>query len=247
MGVRHYAAGEHPAGFIGFRVTRLFDEVYRQEYFSTRAAATQDDSDPYYRYQHLRAKYRDTQWEVESLWYQYQVFVTQNNPRSKPYRGVGVHGISIAFARWNETYLEACFSINRKRRAYRPGATRFFLRNHSFSDGWALAVNTWADEYEILDVDRERVLANPPSPQQFKLLRQHMNEAEGFNIPVKALRPVFLEQRNELQNKRLQLQATELKLNGLGPKDDTKSVEADMLEWFNRNKQESDHSKHSTK
>lgn len=240
MSVKPYAPGEHPAGFIGFRVTRGFNGEYRQEYFSTREAETQDETDWFYRYQHLRAQYLDTKWAMESLWHQYQVFVTQDNPRTTPYRGVGVHGITIAFTRWNEVYLEPCFIVNHKKSITGRNASRFYLRNYRFSDAWKLAVNTWADEYDILEVDRKRVLANPPAPEQFKQLRTHMNEVEGYDIPVSTLGSVFREQREALRQQRLQHLAREMKLTNtaLGPS--KTDVEAEMLDWFNQNKEKPD-------
>ena len=97
MGVKQYKPGEHPAGFVGFRVTVAYGDNYHQRYFSTVAAESQTDDDPYFRYQRLSAEKQDVEWQLESLRYQYQRFVTQNHPTTKPERGVGVHCITASF------------------------------------------------------------------------------------------------------------------------------------------------------
>ena len=56
MGVKPYKPGEHPAGFVGFRVTVAYGDNYHQRYFSTVAAESQTDDDPYFRYQRLSAE-----------------------------------------------------------------------------------------------------------------------------------------------------------------------------------------------
>ncbi|KXS55294.1 MAG: hypothetical protein AWU57_280 [Marinobacter sp. T13-3] len=236
MGVKYYGPGDHPAGFIGFRAHRVWSDKKPQEYFSTRKAKIQDESDPHFLYQKKLAYYTDAQWEVESLWYQYQKFVTTNNKLTHPYRGVGVHSLIMTFARWNDTDLAPCFQVfvTGKKSASRS-YKRFYLRHHLFSEAWELAVNAWAEENEILEEDRVRVLNNPPSPEQFKDLRRHMNENEGYDIPVEALRPVFREQREALQHKRLAEHARLHKHDQPKPMANNErpaDIERDMLAWF---------------
>lgn len=224
MSVFYYGPGDHDAGFVGFRVTRSWNGDYRQRYFSTNLAELQSDSDPYFKYQRLQAEYQDTAWAVESLEYQYQQFVTTNKSNTKSERGVGVHGIVIMFANAYGGNYAPCFCVSR------PGKhqKRFMLKEHLFSDAWRLAVNLWAIENSILEADRDRVLENPPNPDQFKRLRQHMINEEHRNVPVESLRDVFREQRVSIALAR-QNQNSVPSNSSLSSDD---SLERKMADWF---------------
>ena len=69
---------------------------------------------------------------------------------------------------------------------------RFSL--HGYTGAWQLAVEMWAERYNILPKDKKRVLKNMPDPNQFVALRRQMNK-EGHEIPTTALSTVFAEQR----------------------------------------------------
>lgn len=231
MSITYYGPGDHASGFIGFRVTRAFNGNYLQAYFSTLPAGSQSDDDSYFRYQHLRARHQDLAWEVESLWYQYRQFVTQSRGNTRPERGLGVHGITALFARGYGGKWEPCFSVSRPKQ---PGK-RFMLCHYPYSEAWREAVTLWADEYQILEEDRDRVLKNPPDPEQFKRLRRQMNDHEGHNIPVEALGPVFKEQRERIAQMRLRERARHLApLSRPATQESREKTEAEMLAWFER-------------
>lgn len=232
MGIAYYSFDEHDSGFVGFRVTRGFGGDYRQAYFSTYFAKYQSDEDKYFRYQRLRAEYQEAEWEAESLWYQYQQFVTTSNRTSKPWRGLGIHGITAMFARYYGGTYQPCFSVNR------PGKPqkRFMFKFHRYSEAWALAVDLWARENGILEEDRIRVLNNPPPPEHFKQLRRQMNDHEGFDIPVEALGPVFEEQREQLAHQKLQQRSQDLRLSETAPTHE--DAEAEILAWFESERQQ---------
>jgi len=231
LSVTYYGRGDHPGGFVGFRAVRSWNhgKDYRQCYFSTSAAKSQSDSDVYFRYQKLRAEHQDACWAVESLEHQYQRFVTMTNPTAKPERGLGVHGITAMFARWHGEKWEPCFSVSR------PGKPqkRFFFRHHTFTKAWELAVDHWAQENGIMEVDRERVLNSPPDPSKFKRLRRQMNDVEGFDIPVEALGPVFQEQRDLINAKKSAEKIRSLKLNETSTDNPSLlTTEKEILAWF---------------
>lgn len=232
MGIRYYAPGEHPTGWVGFRVTRGFGQNYRQAYFNTVLAKAQSDSDPYFRYQRLQAEYKEAEWVAESLEYQYTQFVTTSNPTAKPWRGLGVHGITAMFARYYGGTHQPCFSVNR------PGKPqkRFMFKFMPYSEAWAQAVNLWADENNIMPEDRMRVLNNPPDPEHFKHLRRQMNDHEGFDISVEALGPVFQERREQIAQKKLQQRSQDLRLSDVAPTRD--EAEAEILAWFESERQQ---------
>jgi len=231
LSVTYYGKGKHPSGFVGFRVVRSWNDGadYRQCYFPTSSAQSQSNEDVYFRYQKLRADYQDVCWEVESLEYQYRRFVTMTNARTKPERGLGVHGITAMFARWHGGMWEPCFSVSRPSKPQK----RFFFRHHPFTQAWALAVDHWALANGILEVDRERVLNTPPDPSQFKRLRRHMNDVEGFDIPVEALGPVFQEQRERITEKHSAEKIRSLKLSETSSDHSSQlSTEREILAWF---------------
>lgn len=238
MGIKHYKPGEHPGKFVGFRVTASWNQEYRQEYFDTFDAETQDDCDPYFKQQHLKAQILDLQWELESLDYQYQQFVTRNHPGTKPHRGLGFQGMTIGFLRAHGDQWEPCFLVNRSKdkadESTRKGRIVIPLKKHLFSDAWKLATNHWVEENEIRPEDIERIRKQPPSPEQFKELRRYMNEVEGCDIPVKSLHPVFAEQREMIRSSRLLEQSAK---NGrtlpAHPKQEIdKGILLDVESWF---------------
>lgn len=231
MSVTYYGDGEHPSGFVGFRVVRSWDhgKNYRQCYFSTSTAKFQSDNDVYFRYQKLRAEHQDACWAVESLEYQYKQFVTSTKATTKPERGLGVHGITAMFARWHGGRWEPCFSVSR------PGKPqkRFFFRHHSFTKAWELAVDHWAQENGIMNGDRDQVLNFPPEPAQFKRLRRQMNDIEGSSVPVEALRPVFQEQRGLMNAKQSAKKINALKsTKPFTSSTSPLSTETEISEWF---------------
>lgn len=233
MSVRYYGPGDHPGGFVGFQVTRSWDDDYRHTSFSTSPAKSQSDNDLYFRYKRLQAEYQDAEWAAESVLYQYQQFITTSSNKAKPYRGLGIHGITATFAQYGKA-CQPCFTVSRPGK---PGK-RFLFKFHPFSEAWLLAVNLWADENGILEEDRARVLANPPDPEHFKQLRRQMNDYEGFDISVEALGPVFSEQREKMAQKRLTQRSNALKLAETpSTVDSRKNAETDMLAWFEKERQ----------
>jgi len=228
MAIRYYAPGEHGSGFVGFRVTVAFNKDYRQEYFSTTKAKVQDESDPFFRYEKIKAEMKEAEWQADSLLYQYQVFVSQNHPTTKPYRGVGVHGITCTFFKDRRGSWKAAFSV--KQPSGLPKRITFL--NQAFSDAWRKSVAEWGKQNEILEEDIEKVTNNPPLPDQFKHLRRHLNEEHGYDIPVEALSPVFAEQRGEIARKRALEKAEKMKLSEGLMRPPAKDMEAEMTSWF---------------
>lgn len=227
MGVRFYRPGEHQGGFIGFRVTRTVGDEYKQRYFSTNGLS---EDDFWFRYLKVKAQLVDTEWKVESLWHQYKTFVTSDHPNTKPGRGTGVHGITLGFTHDRRDRWVGCFIVQLSRK---KGAHKVYFGTRLYSEAWKEAVNAWADNYEILPEDYDRVLNNPPPPEQFKELRRIMN-TEGFNIPVTALRQVFTEQREEIRMKRPLAHASAKSWAAPLLNPDAKTMDEEMKAWFER-------------
>src|SRR5690606_21715335 len=143
-----------------------------------------------------------------------------------PGRGTGVSGITLGFVQ-DRTWIP-CFIVQLSRKR---GAARFTFARRLYSETWKAAVDAWAENYTILPDDYERVLNNPPPPEQFKELRRIMN-AEGFEIPVTALRPVFTEQREKIRKmKPLALKPYKPCSIELG-NSNSKTMEKEITAWF---------------
>lgn len=207
MAIRKYAPGEHPEGFVGLRVVASVAGEYRQKYFSTTGL-----TGVHLQIVETQAAMLEQEWKAESLWCQYQQFVTTSHPLAQPCRGVGVHGITAQFKQASSNW-HAGFRVGLGR-GVSPG--EFMFKDMLYSEAWRSAVTLWANHNKVLPEDLERVLNNPPPPEQFKQLRRQMI-SEGREIPVEALRDVFRETREKLRPK-----ATE----PVGPED--------IESWFRR-------------
>lgn len=237
MGVRYYGKGEHPTGWIGFRVTVRYGEEDKQAYFNTRGDQFlyQDDRCVHFKRQRLRAELQDAEWRTESAWYQYRRFVTEDHPTTMEFRRTGVHGLTCDIRRDRRGKWQAGFELNlprykgRGKNGRSAGDRIFTFRTRSYTENWRFCVNLWADRYEILDEDRDRVLANPPPASQFKELRRDLN-ARGWDIPVEVLRPVFREQRESISETRV-LEKTD-QLIKRAPEHVSSDLAGEMAAWF---------------
>lgn len=232
MSTTYYGPGELSSGFVGWRTHVRFNNKSRQFWFSTKTAINQDDTDCVYKRARLMAEIKDAELMAESALFQYTVFVTQNHPTTKPYRGVGVHGITLRIKdgtpryrnkeRW-EPLIDVWYT-NQGKRHHRE----FTFYSQTFSQAWENAVRFWGAKQEILAEDIERVIANPPAPSQFKDLRQQMNQEFGNatidRVPVQALEPVFREQREAFARRK----AVEEHPMDVG----NKVAEAEIASWF---------------
>lgn len=199
MAIKYYAPGDHEKNFVGFFVKVRVDGEQRSSYFSTATASRQHETDIVFLYQWVSAMRLDLEWRIERRESHYRRFVSGNHTLTRPYRGTGVHGLVLGFRRTGERW-DACFIVSKDGRGNPP--TLFRFTDQTFSEAWRAAVTRWADRHDIADSDRDRVLADQPEPLQFSELRRHMNEEEGYDIPVEALSDVFWEQRERLKRTR---------------------------------------------
>lgn len=234
MTVSYYARGDHPGGFVGFRVNRAPIKNFKQTYFGTSHIGHQSDSDVRFKYLRLKAEYYDAAWATEMLFAQYQRFVSENHPTTDPVRGVGVHGITASFTVDRRDKWQACFLVAISSNNDRPrGSREFTFRTHEFSKVWELAVEFWAQEHSIIAEDKARVLATPPSPEQFKLLRRKLNDESAADIPIEALSPVFAEQRSLLANQRRTSSKSAAKITTTERSTaDVDRLQSEMAVWF---------------
>ena len=196
MAIRVYQEGEHPSGFVGIRVTRSFGGKYRQTYFSFRKSGSVIPAKEQ-KVLLQQAQALEEQWKAESIQARYESRLTSAHPNTKPHRSVGVEGITAEFAVDNagpdRVYYYPGFRVSQP--GVKSGAARHIRFSlHGYTGAWQLAVEMWAERYNILPKDKKRVLKNMPDPNQFVALRRQMNK-EGHEIPTTALSTVFAEQR----------------------------------------------------
>lgn len=233
MAVIYYGPDKHPAGFVGFRVTTGYNGNFLQRYFNTSAATKQSNTDALFLYRRLEAELQYLEWQRESLLHRYHRFVTENHPNTRPERGVGVHGLTAAFIRQGKRGWQPCFKVSRFHNRDNPRQpAKMFTFSKLYSEVWEDTVSFWAEEHDVREADKIRVLNNAPEPYQFKRLRRQMNEKEGSKIPVEALSPAFAEQRSNLAKERAMLKAKEMKLHAGMPSTFNQDIQTEMAAWF---------------
>lgn len=197
MAIRFYDAGEHPAGFRGWRVIATVRGRYYQKYLSIRPPSRTIDPDYWLKYQETRARYYEARWQARSAAVQYIDFISRDHPTTAPKRGLGFCGITIGISEANRHRPEGCHFQTANRRIA-------ITNDKPLSQAWNDAVDLWAKAHDLREKDVAHRRANPPSPDVFKALRRHMNEVEGYNIPAWVLGPVYAEQRAEIEHRATQ-------------------------------------------
>lgn len=203
MAINHFAKGEHPTGFIGWRVVVPAGKlrVY-QAYFSEKPEYGWSQEN-WSRRQELRAQIYDCSRQCRSILRQYRWKIRTDSKRvPHPFR-VGAQGIRM-YAERRQTApggWEFGFQVSRP-----PNRVplKFPIRSDLYSEVWNTAVNAWAKHHDIRAKDREALRHRKPAPAQFKEVRKYLNENKGAFVPPEALRPVFAEQRRQLSNAKAQ-------------------------------------------
>ena len=74
--------------------------------------------------------------------------------------------------------------------------------NQPLSNAWDRAIRLWGEAFGIRQKDIVAKRQTPPTPEQFKRLRKHMNEEESASLGVGVLHHVYAEQRAELERQK---------------------------------------------
>jgi hypothetical protein len=202
MPVYVYEKGDHPGGFIGIRVVVSVMDDYRQKYFSFKTHNVPEARG--WEFEELigRAMRLDERWERDRRRTIKQVKMSKNFAVTKPHRGVGFMGITLFITkrkkpkyvkRENGLVIYYSYSLGFKvsKSAGEKSDNRFCVGNIcSYEQAWKKAVNHWAKTRNRSVTDRRKALAAMPSPEQFELMRKHMNR-NGAEIPKSALAFLF--------------------------------------------------------
>tara|TARA_R110001583_G_scaffold178607_1_gene334595 strand:- start:378 stop:1067 length:690 start_codon:yes stop_codon:yes gene_type:complete len=209
MAISFYEKGELPSGFHGWRVVATIRGKRYQKYFSLKRPNTRISEEFWHKYQETRARYYEARYMARSAAIQYLDFIGKDHPATRPYRGVGFHGITLGIGSGKSASQETCyFSVNK-----RGAANKFYIDERaSLSQAWEQAVQHWGEVFDIRPKDIAKKLEQVPRPDQFKSLRKQLNEHEGCDYQASVLHHVYAEQRSQLE-KRKAKKTTRGKLN----------------------------------
>lgn len=201
MAISFYEKGELSSGFHGWRVFATIRGKRFQKYFSLNPPNARIPQELWHQYQETRARYYEARYMARSAAIQYLDFINKEHPTTRPYRGVGFHGVTLGIGTGRNTAHEVCyFSVNK-----RGAATKFYIDEGApLSQAWERAVSHWGKVYGIRPKDVSAKLKLIPSPAQFKALRKHLNEQEGHDFPASVLHHVYAEQRRRLEKQKAQ-------------------------------------------
>jgi len=160
MSVRFYEKGEHPAGFVGFRVARTIgaDSNYRQKYFSLNAHSMREAE---------RLAYElDSQWLAES-----ERYLREQKIWSLPKQGNVeriAHGLYLSL-KYGLTkakrYLEPCVVVGSS--VYGEGDIRFSITHLGYDEAFTQAVDLYVERYQLTPNEREELLSRQPAIEIF--------------------------------------------------------------------------------
>lgn len=196
MAIQYYDKDELSSGFHGWRVVVTIRGKRYQKYLSLRPPSDNVPQELWNRYQKTRAEYYDARWSMRAAAVKYLDFIRTEHARTKPYRGVGFQGITLGIGTIGGGQAEQCyFQVNVPGNPVRIAITE----QQTLSRAWNEAVTLWGDVFEIRPGDIEEKRQTPPTPEQFKLLRKHMNDEQKASLGVGVLHHVYAEQRAELE------------------------------------------------
>ncbi|TVP55917.1 MAG: hypothetical protein EA349_08545 [Halomonadaceae bacterium] len=229
MTVKFLDSDQSPSGCGGFDVSVEVNGSQRQTFFSTRGMPR---NSMMFQHEKLRAQAQNAQWEAEAAFAVYRKQVSTNSPETEKHTGVGVHGLTLDFFSPKQDVWEPVFVVH-GHNGKEP--RRFSIKGKYLSTAWTFAVNCWADEHQVLDEDRQRLLDAPPAPDQFKALR-HVRNQQGNDIGVEVLGDVFAERRAALQAERgmsrTRITSKEYPADTRSAREKADDVMTDVAAWF---------------
>ncbi len=199
MAINFYEKGELSSGFQGWRVVATIRGKRYQKYLPLHRPSTRIPEELWHKYQETRARYYEARYMARSAAVQYLDFINKDHPNTKPYRGVGFHGVTLGIGAGKSTLHELCyFGVNK-----RGASTRFYIDERTpLCQAWEQAISHWAEVFEIRPKDVDQKLDRVPSPGQFKALRKQLNDQEGHDFPASVLHHVYAEQRGQLEKQK---------------------------------------------
>lgn len=210
----HDGRGKSPKAFFGYKVNVFNGRRKRTKKFSC-VAPSGVPSELWAEYQRLNAEYFEAICAKNAAAISYLKSVRSNFSTCKPKRGLGVHGLTMSIAEINNRFY-CYFNISQPDGG--PARKVVISKNKSFTAALTEAVDIWAEENEVREKDKLRVLDRAPGPEAFRELRRQMN-VEGFDIPPEALHEVFSEKRASISREKVLHSVTKTTEKAVSPND----------------------------
>lgn len=182
MAIFEYKEGEHPGGFIGFRVVCTVGDEYRQKYFSLRKAKRTDKAKIKQTAVELEAK-----WAVEASKIRKERAVLGDHPNVKKVHSTGYTGLRCVILcekkrRGGELrhYYAPAFIARGK------GEKAFRISKFGYEKAWQEAVKYYSDNHDLPRGLKPRILKEMPKKDQFRKIRNDMKKL-GHDVPADVL------------------------------------------------------------
>ena len=167
MSVREYFEGEHPGGFVGFRVVRTVGSgkgSYRQKYFSTNRYEYEEASE--------LAFTLDRQWKALALEESKQGRVKKTKPRINSSSSCIAEGLRAYIstetkfrAGERRTYFTPCFLVKKVGRG--QSDIQFRITTHGYHRAYVLAAKRYAEIHSLSTDQQLALLAVKPDRSLF--------------------------------------------------------------------------------
>ena len=192
MGIRVYEVGEHPAGFVGIRISRKVGVDNRQNYLSYKASGkvvTKKEKERLMKKAQQLFRGWDKEAVVISKENSIKKRIESNHPNIKRVHATGYTGLRCVILcerKMRGGELRAYYSpaivvrLGRRERAFR-------LSKYDVNTAWKDAVAQYGKHYKIDDADLKRIIKDCPDKGQFRKIRTSMNK-QGHEIPLDALK-----------------------------------------------------------
>jgi len=187
MAIFQYKAGEHPGGFVGFRVVCTVGDEYRQKYFSLRKVKAAQKSAVKKEAQELEAK-----WSIDAEKIRKERAILGDHPNVKKVHATGYTGLRCVILcekkkRANEIryYYAPAFVARGK------GEKAFRISRLGYDKAWKEAVKFYAENHDLPRGLKPKILKAMPDKSQFRKIRNDMRK-KGHDIDLDVLKRVGL-------------------------------------------------------
>lgn len=173
MTVIFYDAGEHPSGFIGYRVATTLgsDGGYNQQYFSCNTYSNEAAK--------IKADAKNKQWREEAAENRKERML--DNRKAENYVAanfravIRVHREKLAFG--YATYVFPAFSVGSGKQKHFP-----IGRKYTFDEAFALAVKAYCDMYDFDDTVKNELVNRKPEKDLFTGYLYRESIVNGLNV-----------------------------------------------------------------
>ncbi len=187
MAIFEYKEGQHPGGFVGFRVVCTVGDEYRQKYFSLRKAKKNEKATIKKTAVALEAK-----WATEAAKVRKERAVMGDHPNVKKVHSTGYTGLRCVIlcekkkrAKEVRSYYAPAFV------ARGNGEKAFRISKYGYENAWKEAVKYYSEHHELPRGLKPQILKAIPEKGRFRKIRNDMKK-RGHEVPMDVLKKVGL-------------------------------------------------------